>query len=162
MPIQVKLGHFVREVTTGIEGTVTSCTEQLTGNVQFLVQPISKDGVYVEGMAFDMAQVEHLHAGLSAKVIEPPVETGIRLGDEVQDVVTNLVGTVIMKATFMNGCIYYEIHGKAAKDSSVKVQFVEYQRLKVTGPGITGDLAKQATPDKVVRGGPATRMMKRG
>lgn len=41
----------------------------------------------------------------------------IKLGDKVKDKLTDLEGTAVAKAVYLNGCIQYQIMPKELKDS---------------------------------------------
>lgn len=163
MTKEIKLGHKVREITTGTEGLATSVTRFLTGNVQISVQAPGKDGAVPEQLSYDLQQLDYLDDGIAARVTPAPASTGITLGEKVQDIVTGFAGIAIREATFMNGCIYYEVASEVAADSHTKTDFVEYKRLKVVGKGVVAAIAAKAEPAGVKpTGGPNTRMMKRG
>lgn len=53
----IKLGSTVTEVITGVKGVVTGRCEYLTGCNQYLVQPKSRKGQYVESHWFDEAKL---------------------------------------------------------------------------------------------------------
>lgn len=163
----IKLGHKVRDITTGIEGLAITETRFLTGNVQFSVQQPAKEGAYVDPLAFDIGQLEYVGDGIVGKVTPAPADTGIALGEKVQDIVTKFSGVVTRQATFMNGCVYFLVLSEVNSKGETKEDFVEYKRLKVVGKGVVAAITKAIdaeAPNKTKRppGGPVSRPMVRG
>lgn len=169
MTKELTIGCTGRDITSGIEGIITSRTTFLTGNVQFSIQVKSKkDGAYIDPMSFDIHQVDFVDAGVSARAIACPTETGITLGEEVEDLVSGFKGIAMRKCEFMNGCVYYSVQAKKDKDNTSKEDFIEYRRLKVISKGVVAEMVKRnveiqkANPTAGARppGGPVTRAMK--
>ncbi|UUZ75454.1 hypothetical protein LP414_27445 [Polaromonas sp. P1(28)-13] len=167
----IALGNTVHDITTGIQGVATSKVEFLTGNVQYAVQPKGKeDGAYVDALSYDTHQLDFVDVGIAARVTPAPAETGITLGEKVQDIVTKFAGIATRKTTFMNGCIYYSVQGEVDGENQSKEDFVEFNRLKVVGKGIVAVVAKRLAeavakaPAAATRppGGPVSRLMARG
>ena len=168
MTKEISIGCTVRDITSGIEGIAVTRTTFLTGNVQYSVQVKSKkDGAYIDPMSFDIHQLDYVDAGVSARAIACPADTGIVLGSEVEDLVTAFKGFATRKAEFMNGCIYYLVQAKKDKDNTSKEDFVEFKRLKVVGKGVASEIEKRVAKANKVSppiggrpaGGPVTRSM---
>lgn len=67
----------------------------------------------------------------------------IKLGDKIRDKLTNLEGTAIAKATYLNGCIQYQIMPRELKDSKpvediwideVQLEIVEENNVEEAEP----------------------------
>lgn len=155
----IELGKKLRDKVSGFAGIASTRTHFMTGNIQFnLTTKLGEDGLYKDG-AFDIHQLEFV-SDEGITVIESPIETGIELGEEVEDIVTGTKGIATLKTVFLNGCVYYTICTKDEKDP--KDMFVEYRRLIRVGPGVTKQIAErtEATPKKT--GGPAFKVPMRG
>lgn len=165
--MSIKLGNTVRDITTGITGTAIERTEYMTGNVQYTVQVKSKeDGAFVDPLGYDVHQLDFVDVGIADRVVAAPAETGIVLGEKVQDIVTKFAGIAVRKSIFMNGCIYYSVQGEVNKEDGAKEDFFEYKRLNVLGKGVVaevaGKVAKAApAPGERAPGGPVSRPMMR-
>jgi hypothetical protein len=162
----IKLGHKVREITTGIEGLTVTRTEFLTGNVQFGIQIMAKEGdgggVY-EPVSHDLQQLDYIDEGIAARVTPASSGDSITLGEKVRDIITKFVGIATRRVIFMNGCVYYFVQAEMDKEGKSTEQFLEFKRLEVVGAGVTAAIAAKANPVSVKPvGGPSTRTMQRG
>ena len=63
--------------------------------------------------------------------------TEIKLGYRARDVITGFEGIIIAKIEFINGCIQYNLIGKAP-NSGEKIPdiWVDWQRIKVIDDGV--------------------------
>lgn len=158
MKTEIGLGKKLRDKVTGFTGVATVKTTFLTGNVQYnLATQVNKEGVSKD-LAFDHFQLEYIGEGVD--VIAAPSDTGIKLGEEVKDIITGAKGIATLESTFLNGCVYYSVSTKDAKDP--KEMFVEYRRLTRVGLGVTKQIAArtEAAPEKT--GGPSFKVPMRG
>lgn len=155
----IRLGYTARDKVSGFTGVAHSRLEFLTGNVQYSLQPPAKDGVLPDLIAFDEHQLEEV-PGAAVPSIAPPADTGVKLGEKVKDIVSQVEGIATRRVIFLNGCVYYTVQDvKANKDGSIVEHFLEWKRLERTGAGVTAKIAKRDEPAKVRTGGPNTRGM---
>lgn len=160
---EVKLGVEVRDRVSQFKGVVTQKIEQISGNVMYSVQPVSKKGEYPDAYDIDGHLLEVIGVGVSKLLPEVDDSVTIKLGEAVQDVVTGFKGMAVSKVTFQNGCVHFVVAGKVSKDGKELLSFsVNHKRLKKTGPGVTGRYAKitkarDKSPGAKAPGGPSTR-----
>lgn len=170
-----QLGHIVRDATTGFTGTATQYIEMLSGTVQLAVQPMLPEGSTHTGdalaiptaLSIDLPQLDYVSAGIASRVIAPAPQT-IRLGEEVEDIVTGLRGITVQRSTFINGCVYYNVQPKQTAKQKEEgtfsdTGFVAAQRLEVVGDGVAAKMAPAtAAPAAKRPGGPTTRAQRPG
>lgn len=154
---EITIGCVVTDITSGFEGTITSRNELFNGNVQYSVQPKAIKGAekLPEAYSIDAVSLKFKNKGVSVYAIAPQA-TDIKLGDEVEDIISGHKGIVTTKTTFLNGCIYFDVVTKSneAKKSDASTMFLSCTRLKKTaGKSVTPIIAKGEKPT----GGPSTR-----
>jgi len=164
---QPQLGNTVRCVVTGLTGIAYQTTELATGTIQYSVQPklAGKEpiaGAIPDAISIDVQLLEYIDDGIAERVIQPEV-TPIKLGAEVEDVATGIVGMTTSKVTFVNGCVYFNVQPKQTKKQKEEgvipdIQFISSNRLKQIGAGFSKHVEKNLdTPPEKRTGGPMTR-----
>lgn len=154
---KITIGCVATDITSGFEGTVTSRNELFNGNVQFAVQPKAIKGAekLPEAYSIDEVSLKFKSKGVSESAVAPQA-TDIKVGDEVEDIISGHKGIVTTKTTFLNGCVYFDVVKPAneAKKIESTAMFLSCTRLKKTS-------AKTVTPITVKgekpTGGPSTR-----
>lgn len=155
---EIKIGCVVTDITSGFEGTITSRNELFNGNVQFSVQPKAFKGAekLPEAYSIDAVSLKFKSKGVSDQAVTPQA-TDIKLGDEVEDIISGHTGIAATKTTFLNGCIYFDVvkRSNEAKKIESTAMFLSCTRLKKTK-------AKTLAPLSPVKGekptgGPSTR-----
>lgn len=64
--------------------------------------------------------------------------TEIKLGSEVQCIITGYKGIATARLEYINGCIQYCVKPKAGKDGKMPdPEYIDVQQLKVTGKGLS-------------------------
>jgi len=161
--IPLALGVTARDKVTGLLGIVAHKAEMLTGNIQWAIQPRGDGEKVPDAMMVDFHLLEVLDEGVS-KLLPPVDDTvTVRLGEEVEDILTGLKGVPIDKITFMNGCVYFWVQPKMDKKTSKipESKMVPHSRLKTVGAGLSKpDVpppAAAAPPAKRPPGGPMRR-----
>lgn len=157
----IKLGQRVRDIVSGFNGIAISRLDQLNGNVQYAVQPMQKDGetAYPEAMYIDHHMLEVLDEGVSDKVTKPvflPLKLRT-LGAEVRDTITDFTGIATQKATYMNGCVSFDVVSKNKKKGGALCSWFDHSRLEVIGAGAQA-IAAEPSADKP--GGPSQRVQR--
>jgi hypothetical protein len=137
--MEIKLGQTVRDAVTGFTGIAIQRRENLNGNVQFAVQPKQKDGEQTmpDAQFIDFHMLEYVDDGVSARVT-PPTAQPIELGSKVRDKATGFEGIATSRATFLNGCIWYDVMPKKRTemfDSNADASFIDGTRLEVCRSG---------------------------
>lgn len=157
--MEITLGKKLRDKVSGFTGIASTRNDFMTGNVQFnLTSKAGEDGTFKE-MSFDIYQLEFVSdEGITA--IEAPTDTGIKLGEEVEDIVSGIRGIATLKCTFLNGCVYYSVSTKDSKDP--KDSFIEYRRLTVIGSGVTEQITIRTKASVEKTGGPSFKVPMRG
>jgi hypothetical protein len=157
----IKLGQTVRDTVSGFSGIAIHRLDQLNGNVQYAIQPKQKEGEtsYPEAMFIDHHMLEVLNDGVSAKVTKAANVPEVLecLGTEVVDKITNFHGITTQKATYMNGCVSFEVVSKDKKKTDAKTGWFDFARLQ-TLDGTWCHLA--AEPNDKMPGGPAQRVQR--
>ncbi len=157
--MKITLGKKLRDKVSGFTGIANTRTDFMTGNVQFnLITKIGEDGLSKD-QSFDIHQLEFV-SDEGITVIEAPVDTGVKLGEEYKDIITGAKGIATLKCTFLNGCVYYTVSTKDAKDP--KDMFVEYRRLVRVGPGVIKQITEQVKASPKKTGGPSFKVPMRG
>lgn len=157
--LAIKMGHTVRDLISGFEGTVVTKVEFMTGNVQFGIQPKCEPGAKAmpDAMGIDSHMLDVVDEGLSAKAI-PPAHTDIELGWKVRDRATGFEGIAVQKHTFFNGCVYFQVIPPVKKGTLINenppMSFIEHARLEKVADGLVEKVMKATV------GGPSTRVMR--
>lgn len=111
LPLQ--LGVQVRDLVSGLTGIANAKIEMLNGNVQWNVMPKGDGAELKIGNCIDWHMLEVIGEGVSKKV-PVPAPSNILLGSTVVDQVTKFKGTITERTTFINGCVYYHVAGRAS------------------------------------------------
>jgi len=163
---ELKLGHTMRDWTSGFTGLSVCEVEHYSGLIRFGIQPPSKEADKIaDALEVDAHTLEWVDDGRVADVLPPTGTPDFVLGNQVEDVVSGFVGIAMIKVTHLNGCVYYTVVGKHDSKAVIKEnrQSIEEARLKRWGDGIVGKMDK-GTPDpktNKVPGGLSTRMERR-
>lgn len=65
---EIKIGHEVKDIVTGITGTVMAHTQWLTGCDTVVVEPkVGSDGKKPDNLSFDLNRVEYHSEGVRPK-----------------------------------------------------------------------------------------------
>jgi hypothetical protein len=160
---KIKLGVEARDVATGFTGIVTQRIDQLNGNVQYALQPKSEDpSVMKDPIAVDHHMLEYVSEGVVDRVTEVTHKTDIKVGEELEDILTGARGIATDLMTYMNGCQSFTMVTKISKTDEDKgglISYVQTVRAKRVGPGIKNEVAvaPKAANGKTP-GGPARRL----
>lgn len=154
---QITIGCVATDITSGFEGTVTARNELFNGNVQYSVQPKAIKGAekLPEAYSIDEVSLKFKNKGVSENAVAPQ-HTDIKLGDEVEDIISGHKGIATTKTTFLNGCVYFDVVKKQndAKKIESTAMFLSCTRLKKTA---TKTLAPLVPKGEKPSGGPSTR-----
>lgn len=139
-----QLGNEVRDLTSGITGIAVYKAVSLNGNIRLGVQPKAKDDArdLPNCLEIDVQSVEIIGEG-KEPFVRCVEDTGIELGQEVQDIVTNMRGTVVKRYDSLSGCVQYAVQPKGSgKDLFPQAYVIDYAQLKVVGKGVMADVQK--------------------
>ena len=165
-PLNIPLGTEVFDATSGLQGVAVQRIEQIGGNIRYAVQPLGDGSSVPEALNVDWHTLLVVGPGVSAAASKVKVRTDIKLGEEVKHRILGMVGVVVSKLTFMNGCEFLEVHGKQDKlrpngtdlvDSSFLFEKIG-RGLSITDSG--DDKATKAAKEKPP-GGPMTRVVRK-
>jgi hypothetical protein len=165
-----KLGHLVRDITTGFTGIAIQYVEMISGTVQLGVQPQLKEGETTTGTAegipaalsIDLAQLDYVGPGIADRVTPAGPET-IALGNMVEDMASGLRGIAVSRSIFINGCVYYHVQPRQTPKQMEEGTFTDNaflasQRLQFIDQGIAPKMAHtQTEPVSRRPGGPTTK-----
>lgn len=166
-----QLGNIVRDVTTGFTGTAFQYVELISGTAQLAVQPLLKNGdthdaSTSEGIPpalnVDIGLLDYVSDGVVDRV-RPAAPESIKLGDEVEDNVTGLIGIAVSRVTFINGCVYYHVQPRQNAEQKKKAEFSTPSffpsgRLKTLSKGVSEEMAPRLQGAAEKRpGGPSTK-----
>ena len=161
----VKLGHRVRDVTTGIEGYAVQLCWGLAGWRQVTIQPSSADEKdYKAPIGVDYQMVEVVGDGIVDKAIQPRRDIVNLLGKIASDTVTGAKGTVTEMISHVNGCVTCYIQPKKGPLQSELPTLIhlDHKRLKVEKDGPLAESARSLDAvDTVVPVGPSVRVVSR-
>lgn len=165
----IQLGNIAHDKLTGFHGTISSRHEHLSGMIQYGLSPqIKKGSVELpDANTFDECILVVDKAGIAKELPKIDDTVTIKLGEEVEDIVSGFRGIAVEIVTFINGCVYVQITSKTAKDKDGKPTrlFLSHRQLKIVGSGLTAkapetqklaeEIAKRPSP-----GGPSSRVMR--
>lgn len=163
----IQLGNLVKDKMSGFSGIVSGRQEHLSGMIQFAVQPAASPKTpadHPDAISFDEYVLEVKGKGIAASL--PPTDdtVTIMLGEEIEDIASGFRGIAHEKVTFSNGCVYFAIVSKTARDQNGKPTriFLSHRQLKKVGNGLTvpaDNLIVKATEAPArAPGGPSTRV----
>lgn len=129
----IKLGFFVKDRVTGLEGVAENRATFLYGCDRYFVQPkMDSDGKIPDGRMIDEPQLEILPA--MSPVMDPVAEPEqvVTLGMAVYDPITDRKGTATGRAVYLNGCSRILVEPKhTLLNQDPKVWWVDEQQLEV-------------------------------
>lgn len=167
----IALGNIVRDLSTGLQGTVMSRVTFMNGNLRYNVQPKAKEGsdTIPSSWEIDVQLLEYVEKGIAEGATPCVTDTGIELGTEVIDLVSNMKGIATQRHESYNGCVYYAVQSKwdAKNPTGSTYTLIEYSQLKTAGSGVRALINKaKALAEKksfgakiereVPQGGPTT------
>lgn len=163
----IKLGNRVRDMITGYTGIVTSKVEYLNGNTQFTLTPEAKDDKYPESITLDYHTLEVMDKAFEDKVTEPTFNSGVKLGNNVECLVSGFRGIASNKCTYMNGCSSFLVTHNFVNTQTGQRQMVEdwvdQVKLKVVDNGVAEKVKKSpVTKEGKAPGGAPMRGVPRG
>jgi hypothetical protein len=166
MSKELKLGHTMKDWTSGFIGLSICQVEHYSGLIRYGLQPQSKEADKIaDALEVDAHTLEWVDDGRVADVLAPTGKPDFVLGNQVEDIVSGFFGIAMIRVTHLNGCVYYTVIGKHDSKAVIKEnrQSIEEGRLRYFGPGIVGKMDKGTPhPDtNKVPGGPSTRMERR-
>lgn len=147
------LGWKVKDKLTGFTGIVQGFIQYYGGVLQADVQAIGKETNKIEQAYYmDLFQLEKI--GKAPVLTDLPKHNPLvaNLGDQAQDIVTGITGTVVAIKWYLNGCTKYEIAGKIQDlkkpaDSQASIDVLE-ARVKLV------KALKKEAPKTARTGGP--------
>lgn len=163
-PEEIRLGETRIDFASGFSGLVVARVDSMSGNVQFCLQPRGGGENLPDAHFVDYHLLSKVDDGIADKLPKIDESAVIRLGEEVQDVISGVKGIVIERFTFQNGCVYFSVQPKADKKTpNLLPEAVRYphKRLKVIGRGLTPKVEKKAVeeaPKRAAPGGPSRNM----
>lgn len=127
------LGSKLRDRCSGFEGIAIARADMWNGCTQFGLQPPGAPDKLADATYFDHHQLEFVDDGLSKDLPPMGSDMGIDFGDEVKDRASGMLGIVIERISFMNGCVYFHIQPEAKKpNEKPSTELFMVQRLDVT------------------------------
>lgn len=106
-------GDVVKHRIHGFEGVVIAVVDWVNNCARYTVQPRElKDGKPIDSMSFDVHTLQLVEAIAKRRPL-PESRSSARLGDLVEDTLTDLVGTVIGMYYDHNGCVRYYLQPRA-------------------------------------------------
>ncbi len=149
----LQLGVRARDITTGLTGLLTMRALTLDGVVQYTIQPMGDGEKIPEGWTIDEHSLEVVDAGIIAKVTPEATNVSVRLGQEVTDKISGVVGITTRRVTYINGCVHFAVQPKVDKDGKMpEAIYLDHGRL------VASHQAVEAKPPSTTRppGGPST------
>lgn len=158
----IRRGDRAMDRVTGFTGIVVSRVDFATGNVQFVLQDKAReDGKIPDGETFDHHTLELLQGGVN-KAIEPELNAKALLGKKLRCLATGFEGIAVRATTFLNGCIYYTLVGKANAKGEYAELFLDSMRAEVVSAGIQKKIQSIQKAAGKNTGGPVFRNPARG
>lgn len=110
------LGKTAIDRITGFSGLVVAFTEVIHNMDRVCLQPraLGEDGQPKKPVWFDLCQVEF--GDYSDVTVIPATVIAMKIGDEVEDTLSNMKGTVVGISTYLNGCLRLGVQPKELKD----------------------------------------------
>lgn len=163
----IKLGMTLRDATSGFTGIAIQKTENLAGNIQYAIQPQTKDDKYPDAMFIDHHMLDYVDDGVSARVTEVTEVDKFKLGERVKDKISGFEGIAVAKATYLNGCVSFVVIPKVSSGTLFnevpRENYLSSGRLERIDAGVLNEVTPPppAASGKVP-GGPAQRVTHRG
>jgi len=155
---EIVLGCEAQDLVSGFRGIVACRFEHMNGNTQYTLQPPMKKGATdtPKPRGFDGHMLKYVGAGVSASAQKPTDFANLELGSQAKDRASGLVGIVLARAIFLNGCVYYDVQPPLNKDGELpEALLYGSERLERVGEGITATLPKKPEKsEKPAPGGP--------
>lgn len=130
MTYKIKLGTYVKDRVTGLEGTAYARLIRMHGNVQIMVQPCGDGTTIPESTYIDEFTITTLNDGLLAQV-PFPAQPSIVMGQKVKEIVSGQIGIVSSRIDFMNGCVQFEVTPEIVDNKPLDAFWVDHSRLEV-------------------------------
>lgn len=152
----IKHGANVKDMVTGVCGTVSSISRELNGNYRIGIQPTTTDNKLVEAILVDEATVDVLGFGLISSRAPEPRESPVEPGQVVRDRASGAQGMVSMVTWHLNGCVYVSVVSDTT-DKGVPRNFtMPVERAEIVNQGIA-KVTVEASPEGKPPGGPVER-----
>lgn len=152
----IKLGNYVRDQVTGLEGYAYQMFTKLNGTVQFAIQPVCKDNVLPDPVFVDVFTLVYVNDGV-ANIVPAIDKHFIEFGEHVVDVASKQHGIVTGKVIYLNGCVYYEVTVESVDNKHPDVFYCEHKRLDVVQADINHNIIDRVKVKSAKTGGPMIR-----
>lgn len=141
-------GHKVKDKVSGIVGIVENRIESAYSGPRLGIQPpVKADGTLPDPIYIDEVQAELFEV---KRIIEIDVpKPKFAFGQKIKDTVTGFVGTITLRAVYINGCRKYFAEGPALKGKQSLCEWFSEERIIPVGKKLR--LPKE---DKHTRAGP--------
>lgn len=154
----------VKDKTSGFTGSLAYYQYELDGTVRIAIQPAcdpEKPGVLPDAMLVDALICEQAAPPKEGLNLPAPVPTDIELGDEVQDVVSGILGVAVVRQDSSNGCVHFYIQPRATKKDIKKgyrppPKSVSALQLQIVDKGVV-----DVTPVATDKPGPVSQRLSR-
>lgn len=138
-PDEIRLGETRVDFASGFVGLVIARIDMFSGNVQFGLQPRGGGDTIPEAQFIDYHMLSKVDDGIADSL--PPIDTSvtIKIGEEVEDIVSGVKGIVVERVIFQNGCVYFAAQPPASKKTpNVLPEVIRYphKRLRSIGRGL--------------------------
>lgn len=150
----IRLGMKVRDPASGLTGIASFRSQQLSGTVQYAIQPQGDGDTIPEGHFVDDFMLEFVDDGVSARTPAADPNARYILGEKLKDTVTGFTGIAVERVTYLNGCVHYTLQPHEKKKSLVarlindpaRATHFDFKRLEKIDDGVVEKTAKKPTP----------------
>jgi hypothetical protein len=141
-PKQIAMGNTVKDAVTGFTGIVIQRLEYLNGNIQWAIQPVMAEGdkALPDVIFLDYHMLDYVDEGVASRATPCVDNSGIKLGELVEDKASGFQGIATQRCEYLNGCVRYGVLPKAVKtdilNDNSRESFIDNYRLKTVNHGI--------------------------
>lgn len=145
----VFLGMEVRNIVTNFQGIITSIRQQVSGQIQFMIEPKGDGKTLPDAFYSDWQTMEIIGEGVQDRVTKPDTTIKIKLGETVKHTVNGFTGVATEKFTYLNGCVFFyvlpteEYQKKFTAYKPLEGALVDHHLLEVVG-GVPAPLVEKA------------------
>lgn len=142
------LGATLRDRITGFEGVAVGRHSFYSGTVQYQLIPKTLTDKGVPG---DAILLDWQHLELVTETPEPQsplIDTPFKIGDTVEDTITDFAGVITVRSEFVNGCVQFGVQPKTLeKGDIVRPRSLDSQRLRLRVAGAPAESRSIGGPE---------------
>ena len=150
---EIKLGNTAECQVTGLKGIVIQHLVPASGMHQLAIQPRGDGNTVPDAQFVDLAMLDYVDEGVAARAT-PCGTPKFTFGEEVREIASDQIGTIVQQVFYLNGCIHYGITCKSQENKNPDVFYISETRIEKVSDGIKEKMVVQEGKQP---GGPSIR-----